>query len=162
MKKNHKGQRLKAARKAAGLSQKQLGERLGVDQAFLSRVENGANEGTVSFWCDAAEALGTTLDALLREGASRPPRQRIDAPEYLDRMTILAHYDFPKGLRALAQDNALVDSLSIDNDEWAQLASIPLPSEVGKDGYMLLLLTLRSIGRTINAVADRGHEADSG
>ncbi|MCB1804711.1 MAG: helix-turn-helix transcriptional regulator, partial [Candidatus Competibacteraceae bacterium] len=55
--KNHKGQRLKVARKAAGLSQKQLGERLNVDQAFLSRVEKGLNDGTVTFWCDVARQL---------------------------------------------------------------------------------------------------------
>ncbi|MEZ5584936.1 MAG: helix-turn-helix transcriptional regulator [Candidatus Competibacteraceae bacterium] len=57
---NHKGQRLKVARTAAGLSQKQLGERLNIDQAFVSRVEKGTNEGTVTFWCWRQNCWGPT------------------------------------------------------------------------------------------------------
>ena len=139
---NHKGQRLKVARKAAKLSQKQLGIDLGVDQAFLSRVEKGLNEGTVKFWCDAAHALGVTLDYLLLD---EPEAQHVEEPRRMNKMALLSDYSAPQGLRALALDTALVDALEINDEEWTQLAALPLGQNVSKDGYLQLLVTLRTI-----------------
>ena len=140
--KNHKGQRLKVARKAAKLSQKQLGLDLGVDQAFLSRVEKGFNEGTVKFWCDAAHSLGVTLDYLLLD---EPQAQQVQEPRRMNKMAILSDYAAPQGLRALALDTPLIDALKINDEEWTQLAALPLGQNVAKDGYLQLLVTLRNI-----------------
>ena len=139
---NHKGQRLKVARKAAKLSQKQLGFDLGVDQAFLSRVEKGLNEGTVKFWCGAAHSLGVTLDYLLLD---EPEAQQVQEPRRMNKMAILSDYAAPQGLRALALDTALVDALKISDEEWTQLAALPLGPAIRKDGYLQLLITLRTI-----------------
>ncbi|MCB1810445.1 MAG: helix-turn-helix transcriptional regulator [Candidatus Competibacteraceae bacterium] len=140
--KNHKGQRLKVARKAAGLSQKQLGERLNVDQAFLSRVEKGLNDGTVTFWCDVARQLDVSLDTLLME---EPRPQHLGEPRRMNKLAILADYSAPAGLRALALDGTLVDALQISDAEWTQLAAVPLAPSVSKTGYLQLLISLRSI-----------------
>ena len=142
---NHKGQRLKVARKAAKLSQKQLGELLHVDQAFLSRVEKGINEGTVSFWCEAARQLGVSLDYLLQEAPKAP---QVNEPRRLNKLAVLADYSLPDGIRALALDSNLVEVLQVSDQEWTQLAAVPLPHKVTKDGYLQLLITLRTIQAT--------------
>ena len=139
---NHKGQRLRVARKAAKLSQKQLGAQLQVDQAFLSRVEKGINEGTVNFWCEAAQQLGVSLDYLLLE---EPRAQQVSEPRRLNKLAVLADYSLPDGVRALALDSNLVDVLQINDHEWTQLAAVPLPNNVTKDGYLQLLITLRAL-----------------
>lgn len=143
---DNKGHRLKVARKAANLSQKQLGERLGFDQALVSRVENGTNEGTVSFWRDAALLLGVSLDYLLLDETDH---ERVDKgrPQPMNKMAILSDYSLSSGLRALATDAALVEALAISDDEWTQLAAIALPRAVPKEGYLQLLLTLRNVAR---------------
>jgi transcriptional regulator with XRE-family HTH domain len=145
---NYKGQRLKVARTAAGLSQKQLGERLNIDQAFVSRVEKGTNEGTVTFWCQAAKLLGVSLDYLLVE-APESDTPRLGEPLRMNKMAILADYTLAQGLRDLALDGNLITALGITDEEWTLLAAVPLPQTVTKAGYLQLLITLRSISPTV-------------
>jgi transcriptional regulator with XRE-family HTH domain len=57
--------RLREARRRAGLSQAALGARLGMTQAYVSRVERGAQNISLSA-CEAfADAVGCTFSALL-------------------------------------------------------------------------------------------------
>lgn len=51
----------------------------------------------------------------------------------------------PKGLRDLAGDDSLIKAMRITAHELRTLASIDLPATVSKDGYVQLLMTLRSI-----------------
>jgi transcriptional regulator with XRE-family HTH domain len=142
-----KGRRLKAARQLAGLNQKQLSERLGVHQAFLSRVEKGLNDGTVDFWREAAEVLDVSLDYLLGKAPSPPPREEAQGAKPITRRALVVDYTTPAGLRALALDETLIEALHIADEEWARLAAIPLPRTVPKEGYLHLLLTLRHLSR---------------
>jgi len=35
--------------------------------------------------------------------------------------------------------------MKINNDEWRQLAAIPIPHTVTKDGFLQILITLRAV-----------------
>ncbi|MEE9230187.1 MAG: helix-turn-helix transcriptional regulator [Acidobacteriota bacterium] len=61
------GQRIGDARKAAGLTQTALGERAGLDQAVISRLEGGAHQPRVDTLQRIAAALDMSLSALLSE-----------------------------------------------------------------------------------------------
>ena len=50
-----------------------------------------------------------------------------------------------QGLRDLAGDDSLIKAMRITAHELRTLASIDLPATVSKDGYVQLLMTLRSI-----------------
>ena len=56
-----------SARKAAGISQVELAERLGKPQSFVSKVERGERRLDVIEFCQLAEALGHHPAKLLEE-----------------------------------------------------------------------------------------------
>jgi transcriptional regulator with XRE-family HTH domain len=56
---------LSSLRRARGVSQEVLGEELGHDQSFVSKVEHGHRRVTVSEGLRWAAALGMSLDELL-------------------------------------------------------------------------------------------------
>lgn len=51
------GQRIQEIRKAQGITQNQLAEKLHVSPSFISRIENGSSSLTVDFACEIADAL---------------------------------------------------------------------------------------------------------
>ncbi|MGY0425809.1 MAG: helix-turn-helix domain-containing protein [Polaribacter sp.] len=55
------GQLLKNARKEAGITQFELANRLGVDEAYVSRIENGKLEPAISVFYKIASALGLSV-----------------------------------------------------------------------------------------------------
>ena len=59
------GEKLRAARKAAGLSQVQLAEKVGVQQRDISRWENSLREPGVLIVKAMAQALGCSMDDLV-------------------------------------------------------------------------------------------------
>ena len=59
------GEKLKAARRAAGLTQGQLAEKVGVQQRDISRWENGHREPGVLIVKKMAQALGCSMDELV-------------------------------------------------------------------------------------------------
>lgn len=74
------GENVTKYRKAAGLSQAALAERIGVSVPFLSRVERGQKLMKLTTLLAIAQALDVSCDALLRE----------DGPEsYLENITVL-------------------------------------------------------------------------
>jgi HTH-type transcriptional regulator / antitoxin HipB len=60
------GERIVKARKAAGLTQKQLGEKLGVPQSQISRIERNPDHTTVRTMKKIAKALGVDVGSFLR------------------------------------------------------------------------------------------------
>jgi len=56
-----------SARKAAGITQVELAERLGRPQSFVSKVERGERRLDVIEFCQVAEALGRDPANLLKE-----------------------------------------------------------------------------------------------
>ena len=59
------GEKLKAARLAAGLSQKELAEKVGCYQKDISRWENCEREPTASNLRKLADAIGCMIDDLV-------------------------------------------------------------------------------------------------
>lgn len=59
------GEKLKAARKAAGLTQKQLAEKIGCKQKDVSRWEIDGREPSVRTLKKIADALGCLMDDLV-------------------------------------------------------------------------------------------------
>jgi putative transcriptional regulator len=69
--------RLRDARLAAGLTQRELAERLGVEQPHIARWESGRQEPLVGMALRIAQALDTTVEALWMpptEKRGRAPR----------------------------------------------------------------------------------------
>ena len=59
------GEKLRAAREAAGLTQTQLADKVGVQQRDISRWENGRREPGVLIVKKMAQALGCSMDDLV-------------------------------------------------------------------------------------------------
>ena len=60
------GRRIQEARKAAGLSQESLGERLGVSRQAVSKWESGASDPSTSNLLALAKLYGVSAEDLLR------------------------------------------------------------------------------------------------
>ncbi len=59
------GENIKAARKAAGFTQVELAERLGVYQKDISRWEKGEIQPSLGTFADICRALNASADAML-------------------------------------------------------------------------------------------------
>ncbi|WP_020599874.1 helix-turn-helix domain-containing protein [Spirosoma panaciterrae] len=57
------GQQIREARKAKGLTQKELGEKLGVSESTVNQYESGKQNLTVDTITKIAEALGVKFSA---------------------------------------------------------------------------------------------------
>ena len=64
-----RGQRIKAARTGAGLTQKQLADRVGVNRVTIARVELGERKPSLDLATRIAAALDVSLDALYGGGS---------------------------------------------------------------------------------------------
>ena len=67
------GERIRAARQAAGLSQEKLAERLGLTRPAVTKWESGQSAPSTENLLRLAEVLGVPVTALLGEEASGPP-----------------------------------------------------------------------------------------
>jgi transcriptional regulator with XRE-family HTH domain len=73
------GQRLAEARKAAGLTQTQLAEQLGIAQQTLAHYEMGRLRIAVALLPPLVKLLGISIEALM--GEQIPPAKRGPAPK---------------------------------------------------------------------------------
>jgi transcriptional regulator with XRE-family HTH domain len=62
------GRNVRRLRAAAGLTQAQLAERMGVDRAYVSGLERGERNPTVVTLWHITKALGVNLQSLVQEG----------------------------------------------------------------------------------------------
>lgn len=60
------GENLKKIRLSKGIKQVEIARTLGVDRSFVSNIENGKTNPTLSTIASLAKALGTTSDQLLK------------------------------------------------------------------------------------------------
>ena len=65
-------EKLQNLRRAAGLSQEQLAEQLGVTRQAVSKWETGEGKPDIDNLLPLAKLLGTTVDYLLDDGAAEP------------------------------------------------------------------------------------------
>lgn len=63
------GERIHAAREAAGLSQRELARRMGTSQAAIDRLESGGVSATLTTLQRVATALGLEVNVELRPSA---------------------------------------------------------------------------------------------
>jgi len=68
------GKNVRQRRIAAGLSQEELGARMGVEQYYISGLEAGRRNPTIATMALAAVALGVKISALFESSS------RLDAP----------------------------------------------------------------------------------
>lgn len=73
------GMNLAKIRTARGLSQKALGEMIGMDAATIQRAETMHRSAKLTTYVACADALGVTLADLFSEGLSPVERRIIDA-----------------------------------------------------------------------------------
>jgi transcriptional regulator with XRE-family HTH domain len=69
---------LRQARLAAGLTQQELADRLGVPQPVIARWESGDREPRVRAAVRLAEELGTTANAIWPPESERPDSERAE------------------------------------------------------------------------------------
>ncbi len=55
------GQRIRAARKAKGMTQSEVSQKTGLDQAYISRLENGTAEGSPAQILNIARGIGVPI-----------------------------------------------------------------------------------------------------
>lgn len=70
------GEAIRSERERAGLSQRELAERMKSTQPVVARLESGAVTPTLDTLDRVAAALGIELLVQLRPATRRPPRQR--------------------------------------------------------------------------------------
>jgi transcriptional regulator with XRE-family HTH domain len=58
------GLRMRAARKAKGMTQSEVSQKTGLDQAYISRLENGTAEGSPAQILNIARAIGVPIAKL--------------------------------------------------------------------------------------------------
>ena len=71
------GERIRQERKAQGLTQKQLGEKLGITQQAIGQIESEKSIGTSTLKKIAA-VLGTTPESLLMDASKEGPMKKVN------------------------------------------------------------------------------------
>ena len=147
------GERLKEARRRAGLTQTELGQRAGLSQSMIGALERDRRTASRAAEQAIADVLGVPLDSLLDASGHLPdpPGAPLDNPRT------------PQGLRSLAEDRVLAAALDIRPHEWRALRSLVLPVPASKHGYLALLTTIRLVtGGPGQPLAGSGDHEDLG
>ena len=134
--------RLKAARKAKNLTQRDLAVHVNMDQGHISRLENGGKGVYMEHLQALAKELGVSISHLLGEDIKEDTAV-YDATG--QRAKILSNYNASQGLRDLASNVELISALKVSDEEWKTLNSIQLPNGISMDGYVQLIITIRAI-----------------
>ena len=154
--------RLRLARERKGLSQLDLSRLLGVSDGLAGQWERGQKEPSLSKLKDLARTLGVRIDWLLDldgpnegEGSIRlhgavpgTGMQTTRRPSYNSPAAVLDDFQAPAGLRDMAQAGDLTEALGINAEEWAALSSLDYGSGLTSDGYVGMLVLLRTASIT--------------
>ncbi|MFD9566076.1 helix-turn-helix domain-containing protein [Streptomyces sp. NPDC059994] len=89
------GRRIARARKARGLTQLQLAQRIPCSKSLIAQVERGHKPATPSLTAGAARALGVRLDQLIGQPYEDPQRGRVHAT-VPDIQTAMLSWDLPE------------------------------------------------------------------
>jgi transcriptional regulator with XRE-family HTH domain len=158
------GDNVRAERKKAGLSVRELARRLGVSASFLSQFELGQSQAAVSTLFAIASELNVSLDDLLGHSIDKtPPRKPIKSPAVPEYLTFQTGVRWTR-LADLGQD--AVDFLLTEYEPGADSAPADQPQQHrGNDyGYILegtLTVVVKGRKRRVkqgSAIAMRGDE----
>lgn len=75
------GQKIRKHRKAFGMSQEQLAEKVGISTTHLSHIETGNTKLSLTVLVDIAETLSVQTDELINDA---PPKKNIAKNEILN------------------------------------------------------------------------------
>lgn len=125
----HPGDRVKAAREKRNWTQEQLAEAAGISKGFLSDIENDKRNISSESALKIADALGISLDYLLRGETGRQERERepIKIPQELSRLAEELGLSYRDTLTLLEAHEAVVARRSAKLlrpptvDEWRKL-----------------------------------------
>jgi transcriptional regulator with XRE-family HTH domain len=81
------GQRVAAARRAAGMTQAGLADAVGVHISHIHRIEAGSSQPTVDVLKRLAEALHTSIDLLVFDRPSQEVARRLTDLELIEQFT---------------------------------------------------------------------------
>ena len=73
------GQRIRRIRKARGLSQEELAEKIGISTTHMSHIETGNTKLSLPVFVDLADALEVRADELLHDSTSADRSVSVDA-----------------------------------------------------------------------------------
>lgn len=73
---NSKHSKIKTIRLLLGLTQTEVAKKAGISQAYLSNVERGNREVTVSTLCRISEAIGVSAAELLPEQKEKRQKRK--------------------------------------------------------------------------------------
>lgn len=76
------GRHVAAARAAAGMTLSAVAEHAGLSSAYISQIESGSANPTITTLIKVADALGDSIDGLLGATTSNHPQQAGFAPRY--------------------------------------------------------------------------------
>lgn len=81
------GQRIRKYRKAEGLSQEQLAEKIGISVTHMSHIETGNTKLSLPVFVKTAEILGIQTDYLLKDMTERQDNKYEEISELLNDCT---------------------------------------------------------------------------
>lgn len=136
-------QRLKSARKAQGLTQVELAKLVPTSQSYIAQLESSDRLPSMDMLKTIADTLGVSPSYLIG-GTLNNDEGKDETNPRLARLAIIHDQQTPPGLRDLAADAALCSMLDVQPWELKALRSLDVPSAPSKDGYLMLLLALRT------------------
>ena len=125
----HPGDRIKAAREQRNWTQEQLAEAAGISKGFLSDIENDKRNISSESALKIADALGISLDYLLRGETGRQERERepVKIPQELSQLAEELGFTYRDTLTLLEAREAVVARRSAkllrpaSVEEWRKL-----------------------------------------
>jgi transcriptional regulator with XRE-family HTH domain len=83
---SHVGDRIRNRRLELGWTQEQLAEKARISKGFVSDVETGTRGVSANYLLEIAQALGVSLDYLMKGGAQQPPGAQVEIPSRLSNL----------------------------------------------------------------------------
>ena len=116
------GERIKEARLNAGITQRELAEKLGVSFVNISQWENGTRKPKYETRQKIADALGVTVDYLL--GRTNQPNVRLATQEDIERYFGRTSYITEDGVAVLAaKPDMSAHDLKKCNENYSKLCA---------------------------------------
>ena len=122
------GERVRELRERRGFTLDELAARSGVSRSFLSEVENAKRNLSAQYLLRVANALGASLDYLLRGETQEPPeRQQVVIPPELAMVAAELDLSYRETVRLLDAHNSVVArraevaKQTLTREDWRQL-----------------------------------------
>jgi transcriptional regulator with XRE-family HTH domain len=146
------GQRIRYARKKAGLTQNELAERVGTDPQTISRYELGKISKPPSKFLENLSKISSVDLSWLIAGEDDTPKPHKSAEEIRQEGLYSSDFDdLPEGLKSLYYNEERFNALQIREEEAQYLRSPEVTNMVGttggtasEDAFVFMLERLRS------------------